>query len=253
METATRKVANYLAEVLEDQREKLLENLTANGVDLAAYMTRFQWDMAKYPIKQSLRGLSDIIAKQVGQIEADLKGKAAAYNALKASLQSMEKRQTGSLLTRNVGDLVKPDHFVLDSEYLTTLVVVVPLPLINDWHTGYETLTEKVVPRSTQMVYQDAENALVTVTLFIRDVDSFKHKARERKFVVRDFVYNPDELKAGKSELTKLAADKKKQFGPLVSRHSFRCGGCLTLLFAGSLAEGQLQRMLHGLDPHQGA
>ena len=66
------------------------------------------------------------------------------------------------------------------------------------------------------MIYQDAENALVTVTLFIRDVDSFKHKARERKFVVRDFVYNPEELAAGKSELTKLATDKKKQFGPLV-------------------------------------
>ena len=70
--------------------------------------------------------------------------------------------------------------------------------------------------RSTQMIYQDAENALVTVTLFIRDVDSFKHKARERKFIVRDFVYNPEELAAGKSELTKLATDKKKQFGPLV-------------------------------------
>ena len=32
-------------------------------VDLGTYMTRFQWDMAKYPIKQSLRNISDIIAK----------------------------------------------------------------------------------------------------------------------------------------------------------------------------------------------
>jgi len=34
--------------------------------------------------------------------------------------------------------------------------------------------------------------------------------------VVRDFVYNPDELRAGKDELTRLTTDKKKQFGPLV-------------------------------------
>jgi hypothetical protein len=34
-------------------------------MDLATYMTRFQWDMAKYPIKQSLKNLSDMIAKQV--------------------------------------------------------------------------------------------------------------------------------------------------------------------------------------------
>ncbi len=215
-EQVVRRIANYLAEVLEDQREKLQENLTANGMDLAGYLTRFQWDMAKYPIKQSLRNLADIIGKQMGQIESDLKGKSAAYNQLKASLQSMEKKQTGSLLTRNLGDLVKPDHFVLDSEYLTTLLVVVPLNALQDWHASYERLTEKVVPRSTQLVFQDAENALVTVTLFLRDVDTFKHKARERKFVVRDFVYNPEELAAGKSELTKLATDKKKQFGPLV-------------------------------------
>lgn len=32
----------------------------------------------------------------------------------------------GSLLTRNLGDLVKKEDFVLDSEYLTTQLVVVP-------------------------------------------------------------------------------------------------------------------------------
>ena len=34
--------------------------------------------------------------------------------------------------------------------------------------------------------------------------------------MVRDFVYNAEELQAGKDEMTKLATDKKKQFGPLV-------------------------------------
>jgi V-type H+-transporting ATPase subunit C len=42
---------------------------------------------------------------------------------------------------------VKPEHFVLNSEYLTTLLVVVPLALINDWHSKYEVLAEMVVPR----------------------------------------------------------------------------------------------------------
>ena len=47
-------------------------------------------------------------------------------------------------------------------------------------------------------------------------VNEFKTKARENKFLVRDFSYNDEELKAGKTELTKLHTDKKKQFGPLV-------------------------------------
>jgi len=216
VEQVARKLAVYMNDVMEDQKDKVLENLLANGMDLPTYMTRFQWDMAKYPIKQSLKNLSDIIAKQVGSIEADLKQKSSAYNALKVSLQSMEKKQTGSLLTRNLGDLVKKEHFVLDSEYLTTLLVCVPLATMNDWHSKYEQLTDMVVPRSTQIVFQDDDYALCTVTLFQKVVDEFKHKAREHKFVVRDFVYNPDELAAGKNELTKLATDKKKQFGPLI-------------------------------------
>lgn len=32
-------------------------------VDLVTYITRFQWDMAKYPIKQSLKNISEIISK----------------------------------------------------------------------------------------------------------------------------------------------------------------------------------------------
>ena len=120
VEQVARKLAVYMNDVMEDQKDKVLENLLANGMDLPTYMTRFQWDMAKYPIKQSLKNLSDIIgkdltwtssllikftlkiiflclwnyfcvyyisfwfsAKQVGSIEADLKQKSSAYNALK--------------------------------------------------------------------------------------------------------------------------------------------------------------------------
>jgi len=216
VEQITRKVANYLGDVLEDQRDKLGENLLANGVDLATYVTQFRWDMAKYPIKQSLKNLSDIISKQVSQIEVDLKSKAAAYNSLKSNLQSIEKKQVGSLVTRNVADLVKKEHFVLDSEYLVTLLVVVPLANINDWNNKYEKLTDMIVPRSSQLIYQDNDHALLSVSCFHKVVDEFKQKARENKFLVRDFTYDEEQLKSGKNELTKLHTDKKKQFGPLV-------------------------------------
>jgi V-type H+-transporting ATPase subunit C len=64
------------------------------SADLSQYITRFQWDMAKYPVKQSLRNIADIISKQVGQIDADLKTKSSAYNSLKGNLQNLEKKQT---------------------------------------------------------------------------------------------------------------------------------------------------------------
>ncbi|XP_019865630.1 V-type proton ATPase subunit C [Aethina tumida] len=216
VEQVTRKVASYLGEVLEDQRDKLQENLMANNTDLPSYLTRFQWDIAKYPIKQSLRNIADIISKQVGQIDTDLKTKSTAYNNLKGNLQNLEKKQTGSLLTRNLADLVQKEHFILDSEYLTTLLVIVPKAQFNDWNTTYEKITDMIVPRSSQLITQDQEYGLFNVSLFKKVVDEFKLHARERKFIVRDFTYNEEELAAGKNEITKLVTDKKKQFGPLV-------------------------------------
>ncbi|XP_050993367.1 V-type proton ATPase subunit C 1-B [Labeo rohita] len=216
VESVVRKVAQYMADVLEDSRDKVQENLLANGVDLVTYITRFQWDMAKYPIKQSLKNISEIMSKQVSQIDNDLKARASAYNSLKGNLQSLERKNVGSLLTRSLADIVKRDDFVLDSEYLITLIVVVPKTSYPDWQKTYETLSEMVVPRSTKLLFEDQESGLFSVTLFRKAIDDFKHKARENKFMVRDFQYNEEEMKADKEEMTRLSTDKKKQFGPLV-------------------------------------
>merc|ERR550519_186467 len=83
-----------------------------------------------------------------------------------------------------------------------------------------------IVPGSSQLI--DQEHALVTVSLFHKVVDEFKNRARENKFLVRDFTYNDEELQAGKSELTKLHTDKKKQFGPLVRWLKVNFGECFT-------------------------
>uniref|UniRef100_A0A8C6NUU5 V-type proton ATPase subunit C n=3 Tax=Nothobranchius furzeri TaxID=105023 RepID=A0A8C6NUU5_NOTFU len=216
VEGVVKKVAQYMADVLEDSRDKVQENLLANGVDLVTYITRFQWDMAKYPIKQSLKNISEIISKQVTQIDNDLKGRASAYNNLKGNLQNLERKNAGSLLTRSLAGIVKKDDFVLDSEYLITMLVVVPKTNYTDWQKTYETLAEMVVPRSSHLLFEDLDSGLFSVTLFRKAIDDFKHKARESKFTVREFQYNEEEMKADKEEMTRLSTDKKKQFGPLV-------------------------------------
>ncbi|XP_071099781.1 V-type proton ATPase subunit C-like [Haliotis cracherodii] len=225
-ESVTRKVAQYLGDVLEDKRDKLRENLKVNDAPPGNYLQRFQWDLAKYPIKQSLKNIADIVGKQVNQIESDLKTKSSAYNNLKGNLQSLERKATGSLLTRNMGDLVKKQDFVLDSEYLVTLLVVIPKNNVNEWMGKYEKLTDMVVPRSSKVLFDDGENALCSVTLFRRVADEFKHHCRENKFIVRDFQYSEEEIVAGQTEITKLEADKKKQFGPLVKWLKVNFGEC---------------------------
>uniref|UniRef100_A0A8D3CCG4 V-type proton ATPase subunit C n=1 Tax=Scophthalmus maximus TaxID=52904 RepID=A0A8D3CCG4_SCOMX len=224
VESVVKKVAQYMADVLEDSRDKVQENLLTQKtsgysvggyyvqIDLVTYITRFQWDMAKYPIKQSLKNISEIISKQGTQIDNDLKARASAYNNLKGNLQNLERKNAGSLLTRSLADIVKKEDFVLDSEYLITMLVVVSKTNYTDWQKTYETLSEMVVPRSTKLLFEDHDSGLFSVTLFRKAIDDFKHKARENKFTVRDFQYNEEEMKADKEEMTRLSTDKKKQF-----------------------------------------
>lgn len=212
VESVCRKLAACIQDTLDNKCINVNEHLQANNTDLASYLTRFQWDYAKYPTKQSLKSLHDIINKQIGQIDGDLKTKSSSYNSLKGNLQSLERKQTGSLLVRNLGDLTKREHFVLGSEYLTTLPVVIPKAYYKDWNAKYEKLVEYVVPRSSHFIYEDNDHGLFTVTLFSKVVEEFKIRCRENKFVVRDFQFNEEEIAEGKNQLAKLEADKEKKF-----------------------------------------
>ncbi|XP_015263268.1 PREDICTED: V-type proton ATPase subunit C 2 [Gekko japonicus] len=215
-ESIIKKIAQYIGEVLEDAKDKVQENLLASGVDLISYLTRFEWDMAKYPIKQPLKNISESLAKQITQIETDLKSRAAVYNNIKGNLQNLERKTAGNLLTRTLTDIVNKEDFVLNSEYLITLLVVVPKSSYTQWQKTYESLSDMVVPRSTKMIAEDGEGGLFTVTLFRKVMEDFKAKARENKFIVREFYFDEKELKYEREEMMKLASDKKQQYGPLL-------------------------------------
>ncbi|NXY65601.1 VATC1 ATPase, partial [Callaeas wilsoni] len=223
VESVVKKVAQYMADVLEDSKDKVQENLLANGgkvhpsqIHLPGLLEQ-QWQAEHKFYSSSLYTVPFLfIFKGVNQIDNDLKARASAYNNLKGNLQNLERKNAGSLLTRSLADIVKKEDFVLDSEYLVTLLVIVPKLNYNDWVKQYETLAEMVVPRSSNVLFEDQDSYLCNVTLFRKAVDDFKHKAREYKFMVRDFQYNEEEMKADKEEMNRLSTDKKKQFGPLV-------------------------------------
>lgn len=215
-ESLIKRMAQSVVEVMEDAKGKVQENLLANGADLMSFVTHFEWDMAKYPAKQPLVSIADTLAKQLAQIETDLKSRTAAYNALKTNLENLEKKSTGNLFTRTLSDIVSKEDFVLDSEYLITLLVIVPKPSYVQWQKTYESLSDMVVPRSTKLIAEDNECGLFTVTLFRKVIDDFKTKAKENKFTVREFYYDEKEIKREREEMTRLLSDRKQQYGPLL-------------------------------------
>ncbi|GLD56343.1 V-type proton ATPase subunit C 1-B-like protein [Lates japonicus] len=233
-ESVIKKTCQCMREVMEQSTDKVLENALANGdhsmnqravlsplkayfkslrVDLMSYMTKFQWDKAKYPTALPLSSLADIINKEVSQVETELKSQAAAYNSVKTSLQSLERKQDGNLQTRSLNDIVRKEDLVV-SEYLTTLLVVVTRESYLQWERTYESLSNFVVPRSSRKLYEDGEAGVFSVTLFKRAVCEFKAKAKESKFTVREYSFDLEEKK--QQEMKQLSVHKKEQYGIFV-------------------------------------
>nr|KAJ0208335.1 hypothetical protein LSAT_V11C500233020 [Lactuca sativa] len=130
-----------------------------------------------------LKEIVDGIHVQVAKIDDDLKVRIAEYNNVRSQLDAINRKQTGSLAVCDLSNLVAPEDLVT-SEHLVTLIAVVPKFSQKDWLSSYETLTTYVVPRSSKNLHEDNEYAIYTVTLFVRDADSFRTKARERGFQV---------------------------------------------------------------------
>ncbi|GFZ17332.1 vacuolar ATP synthase subunit C [Actinidia rufa] len=183
-------------------------SLTVDGVPVDSYLTRFVWDEAKYPTMSPLKEIVDAIHSQIAKIEDDLKVRVAEYNNVRSQLNAINRKQSGSLAVRDLSNLVKPQN-IISSEHLTTLLAIVLKYSEKDWLSSYETLTAYVVPRSSKKLYEDNEYALYTVTLFHRDADNFRTKARERGFQIRDFQYDPETQESRNQELEKLMHDQE--------------------------------------------
>ncbi|XP_074548632.1 V-type proton ATPase subunit C 1-B-like [Halichoeres trimaculatus] len=212
-ESVIKKTHQCMREVMEQSDDKVLENALANGVDLLSYVTKFQWDKAKYPTALPLSSLADIINKEVSQMETELKSRALVYNTAKMGLQSLEHKINGSLQSRSLSDIVRREDLVV-SEYLTTLLVVVSRGSYLQWERTYESLSQFVVPRSSRKLYEDEGEGLFSVTLFKRAVCEFKAKALESKFGVHEYSFDLEEKK--QQEMKRLSVHKKEQYGIFV-------------------------------------
>ncbi|XP_073048459.1 V-type proton ATPase subunit C-like [Primulina eburnea] len=207
IEGVSHKIRRQIEE-LERVSGVVSSSLTVDGVPVDSYLTRFVWDEAKYPTMSPLRDIVDGIHVQIAKIEDDLKVRVSEYNNVRSQLNAINRKQAGSLAVRDLSNLVKPQD-VIATEHLTTLLAIVPKYSQKDWLSSYETLTTYVVPRSSKKLHEDSEYVLYTVTLFSRDADNFRTKARERNFQIRDFEYNSETQETRKQEIEKLIQDQE--------------------------------------------
>jgi len=209
------KIADSLKGLIDDANT-WTESLIVADKSIHNYLETFSWNTMKYRSDKTLKELTNSITQEVMLIDNLMKNKLQTYQQTKSILTQIQRKNIGNLSVKSLNDTVKKQHFVLDSEYLITLIIAIPKSLEEDWLNSYELLTQMVVPRSSQKITQDDEYALYNVSLFSKVQDEFIKKCREKKFVVRDFKWDPAVLSDEKKKLVELEVAEKDQWNSLV-------------------------------------
>lgn len=177
------------------------------------YLRTFQWNKIKYRADKPIADLIDSLQKDVAGIDNDVKAKFSQYNATKTNLTVAERKRSGNLSTKSLTTVVNPRLIVQDSEYLDSHLVAVPNINVKDFYKNYETLTDKVVPRSAIEVARDEEFTLFAVVTFKKTSTDFIHKCREKRWTPREYKYVEGGKEEEAKEATQLEQDARKLWG----------------------------------------
>ncbi|KAL1715480.1 hypothetical protein EV715DRAFT_207361 [Schizophyllum commune] len=217
------KTVDTLRNLLNNDPNKLSQHILVNESSVDDYLADWNWNEGRYGTQRSLRETVDALNKEMTSIDNTMKAKLQNYNLVKGSLTQMQRKKTGNLSVRTLADVVHKEDFVLDSEYLETVLVAVPKTLTKSWNQQYERLASMIVPRSSKALASDDEYTLFGVVIFRRIHDEFVQKCRENKFIVRDFVYSDEEIERARQELDTADMTEKELWTELLrlSRTNF--------------------------------
>lgn len=213
VEAAVNKVVDVLKNIVPGQ-EGGYKLVNEKPVD--RYLESFQWNKVKYRADKSIGENMAALQREVTALDVDIKTAYSNYQNIKASLVNVQRKTSGNLLTRSLAPLLRKDDFIQDSEYLETLLVVVPKTLQKEWIKTYEVLAPFVVPRSSYKLAEDEEYALYNVTLFKRSTPEFISKARAHKFTPRDFKWSEDAAEREEQEARDIERQERQMFNEVV-------------------------------------
>ncbi|ODV89480.1 hypothetical protein CANCADRAFT_4098 [Tortispora caseinolytica NRRL Y-17796] len=164
------------------------------------FLLSFKWN-SKYRTDLAIAQLAANISHDIQSLDSELKQLTSSYSSAKSALQAVERREQGNLSTKSLYDLIKPEH-VVDTEYLVSTLVAVPVSLQKDFEAEYESVSEMVVPRSAIEIAKDSDFVLYSVTVFRKFLPQFVNAARQAKWTPREYRYTPDAAERERQELS---------------------------------------------------
>lgn len=202
---------------------------------LSQYIRTWQWDDFKYPKSRSIQDNLARLMSAVNMLDELSRSKAQQYNDLKTQTGSLLKRDGENLLKRDLIDVLMPEVVLsspvnrdgtsrpdpgedfIETDHLTTVIVILSRGAAADFDRWYECSTEHVVPRSARrlQVPEDKDGMTVwRVVMFKTAVEAFKKACRTQgngRFTVRDdFKYSRLTWEKLKQQREALEEDIKK-------------------------------------------
>jgi len=200
-------------------------DLDVNKVSPERYLQGFQWDVRKFPETTDLTKLAGDIYNEITDMDNDIKSKQAELTAINSRLNTMQRKRSGNLVTRDLSDVVKMEHFVKDpvtkkmSQQIIPYFIVVSTHRAQDFLNTYERFTQYVVPRSAKEVPTPDKDYILYRILHLNAPaieDDLKKACEENKFVFRNFQFEPQAAQESSLEEQELIGDQKKLTGQVM-------------------------------------
>lgn len=188
------KIINMLKEEFGYHEKDLKKILLVNGKSIENYMNDLEWNILKYAHNKTIEDCFKELFNEASILENKIIKQISFYNDQKGNYNK-EKTKEETLFTKSL----KIKNKTKNSENLITLCVIVPKDKAKEFTSTYKTLSDFIVPSSLELIEEDKENVLYTITLFKRSVTTFKQNSVLKGIRIRPI---PENININKKNLT---------------------------------------------------
>ena len=185
-------------------------DLMVDGTTLQSYLSNFVWNDQRFSGQTyNAQALVKKFRTEVEDKDGAVKRLASEYNAAKQQLDCLLRKGSGTLQSRSLVELVSKEDCIPPSEYLVAVFVVVNSGDVKKFEQSYDTLTNFVVPDSAKKICTEGDFTMFRVVLFKNVLKEYKDKARDLKWMMREYEHSDTRRDQEKKELdaAKLAVE----------------------------------------------
>lgn len=187
-------------------------DLKVDSTTLQNYLCKFVWNDSRYTLTgRTAQSLVEMMKSELIAEDLKVKKLSLEYNSSKQALEALMRKGSGTLQSRSIADVVSKEDMIPPSEYLVAVFVVVNSGDAKKFEQTYDTLTNMVVPDSAKKICSEGDFILYRVVLFKNVLKEYKDKARDLKWLLREYEHSDSRQEDERKEREKLKLQLETQ------------------------------------------